>query len=66
MEKVSALFNEKVLEPGVPTNDPRYRKALFYLLCSQTSCYRYWGQGTWTDYGQEIVRRAEEVLTRDF
>ena len=66
MEKVSALFNEKVLKAGVSTNDPRYRKALFYLLCSQTSCYRYWGQGTWTDYGQEIVRRAEEVLARDF
>ena len=66
MEKVSALFNEKVLKAGVATNDPRYRKALFYLLCSQTSCYRYWGQGTWTDYGREIVRRAEEVLARDF
>ena len=66
MEKVSALFNEKVLKAGVATNDRRYRKALFYLLCSQTSCYRYWGQGTWTDYGREIVRRAEEVLARDF
>ena len=66
MEKVSALFSEKVLKAGIPTNDPRYRKALFHLLCSQTSCYRYWGHGTWTDYGSEIVRRAEQILAHDF
>jgi hypothetical protein len=66
MEKVSALFSEKVLKTGIPTSDPRYRNALFHLLCSQTSCYRYWGQGTWTDYGREIVRRAEEILSHDF
>ena len=66
MEQLSALFSEKVLKPGVPTNDPRYRNALFHLLCSQTSCFRYWGQGTWTDYGREIVRRAEAILSHDF
>ena len=66
MENVSALFSEKVLKTGIPTSDPRYRNALFHLLCSQTSCYRYWGQGTWTDYGREIVRRAEEILAHDF
>ena len=51
IEKCSSLFYEKVLKPGVPTSEHRYRNALFYLLCSQTSCYRYWGQGIWTDYG---------------
>ena len=66
MEKVSARFNEKVLKMGIPTHDPRYRTALFHLLCSQTSCYRYWGQGTWADYGREIVRRADEILDREF
>ena len=66
MEKVSALFNEKVLNAGIPTRDPRYRNALFHLLCTQTSCFRYWGQGTWTDYGREIVRRAESILSHDF
>ena len=65
MEKVSALFNERVLQAGIPSSDPRYHKALFHLLCSQTSCYRYWGQGTWTDYGREIVRRAEAILEND-
>jgi hypothetical protein len=66
MEKVSSLFNEKILKAKIPTNDSRYRKALFYLLCSQTSCYRYWGQGIWTDYGRELCRRAEAILTHDF
>lgn len=66
MEEVSARFYEKVLEPGVPPFDPRFRNALFHLLCSQTSCYRYWGQGLWTDYGREICRRAMEILTHEF
>jgi hypothetical protein len=35
-------------------------------LCSQTSCYRYWGQGLWTDYGREICRRTTEILKHDF
>jgi hypothetical protein len=66
MEKASSLFYEKVLRPGVPTHEERYRKALFHLLISQTSCYRYWGQGLWVDYGLEICRRASEILTHDF
>jgi hypothetical protein len=66
MEKASSHFYEKVLKPRVPTADSRYRNALFHLLCSQTSCYRYWGQGIWTDYGKELCRRVEAVLTHDF
>jgi hypothetical protein len=65
MEEVSALFNEKVLLAGIPTDDPRFRNALFHLMCSQTSCYRYWGQGLWTDYGREICRRATDILNYD-
>ena len=66
MEEVSRLFYERVLEPGVSPTEQRYRNALFHLLCSQTSCYRYWGQGLWTDYGREICRRAKEILLHDF
>jgi hypothetical protein len=66
MERVSSLFHEKVLKPGLPAHEPRYRNALFHLLTSQTSCYRYWGQGVWVDYGREICRRATEILTRDY
>jgi len=66
MEEVSSLFHERVIKPGLSTGEHRYRGALFHLLSSQTSCYRYWGQGVWTDYGREICRRAKEILTHDF
>ncbi len=66
MEKASALFNEKMLIPGIPPSDPRYRNALLHLMASQTSCYRYWGQGLWTDYGREICRRTVDILSHDF
>ncbi len=65
MEKGSSLFYEKLLKPGVPPSDGRFRNALFHLLSSQTSCYRYWGQGIWTDYGREICRRLEAILQHD-
>lgn len=66
MEKASALFDAKVRRPGVTPGEHRYRNALFHLLTAQTSCFRYWGQGRWTDYGREISRRAIDILTHDF
>jgi hypothetical protein len=66
MAQASAIFDEKVTRHGMPTNEARYRNALLHLLTSQTSCYRYWGQGTWTDYGREICRRAMEILKYDY
>jgi hypothetical protein len=66
MESASAMFAEKVLEASVPTSEPRYRNALFHLLMTQTSCFRYWGEGTWSDYGRELCRRTIEILERDF
>lgn len=66
MERASSLFYEKVIKPGMPTSEPRYRNALFHLMASQTSCYRYWGQGVWVDYGREICRRATDILTHDY
>jgi hypothetical protein len=65
MEQASSLFHERVLARGVPSDDPRYREALFHLLAAETSCFRYWGQGTWTDYGTELSRRVAEVLAKD-
>ena len=38
------------------------KEALFYLLLSQTSCFRYWGTGAWTGYAKEICRRGMEAL----
>nr|CRH05218.1 Conserved protein of unknown function [Candidatus Magnetococcus massalia] len=66
MESASSKFHEVITKPGVPSSDPRFRKALFHLMNSQTSCFRYWGQGTWTDYGVELCRRAEAILDHDF
>jgi hypothetical protein len=66
MEAASALFNDTVTRRGLPTGERRYRNALLHLLASQTSCYRYWGQGQWTDYGREICRRAAAILTHDY
>jgi len=66
MEAASALFQEKVTARGMATGEHRRRNALLHLLASQTSCYRYWGEGTWTDYGRELCRRAAEILDHDF
>jgi hypothetical protein len=62
MEAASALFHETVLRRGIPCSDSRYRNALFHLLTSQTSCYRYWGQGLWSDWGRELCRRTTAIL----
>ena len=66
IERASALFHEKVRLPGVSPHEYRYRNALLHLLAAQTSCFRYWGQGRWTEYGREISRRAIEILNHDF
>jgi hypothetical protein len=65
MEEASAMFAEKLGDGHIPTSDPRYRNALFHLLTAQTSCYRYWGTGLWTDYGKELCRRTTEILKHD-
>lgn len=62
MNKLSAAFHQKFDREKVDPQDPAYRKALLYLLLSQTSCFRYWGGGIWTDYAKEIIRRGMEAL----
>ena len=61
MDEASSLFHERVLAKGVPADDPRYRNALFHLLTAETSCYRYWGEGIWTAYGNELSRRTSDI-----
>ena len=65
MERASSLFHERITASGIRRDDPRYRKALFHLLTAETSCYRYWGAGMWTDYGSELCRRVSEIVTDD-
>jgi hypothetical protein len=66
IDRVSAVFNEKVLRAGVPPEDPRFRRVLVHLMLCQTSCFRYWGQGIWTDYARELCRRTESILASEF
>nr|MBS0019474.1 glycosyl hydrolase family 57 [Gammaproteobacteria bacterium] len=67
MDKASSKFHEAVLaRENLQTDEDRYRNALLHLLAAETSCYRYWGQGVWTEYGREICRRAEEIITHDY
>jgi hypothetical protein len=68
MYKLSNLFHQKFDgllsdQEGVNlTQDSQYRQLLLHNLLLQTSCFRYWGQGTWTDYAQEIYRQGEQLL----
>lgn len=64
MNKLSAMFHQKydalVQQDPTVTSRQDYREALLYVLLTETSCFRYWGQGTWTDYARELYRRGEE------
>jgi len=66
MNKLSAKFHATLDGRPVDKRGHPYRNALFHLLVSQTSCYRYWGQGRWTDFAREICRRGNDILTYDF
>jgi hypothetical protein len=62
MNQLSAMFHGKydTLVQADPsfTRRPDYLEALLYNLLVQTSCFRYWGQGTWTDYARTLYERG--------
>ncbi len=66
MKQLSIAFHQKY--DSLVQNNPNitqefdYQQALLYNLLLQTSCFRYWGQGTWTDYAKELYRRGMEAL----
>jgi len=62
INQLSAQFHKTYDGKKVRPDNPVYKEALLYLLLSQTSCFRYWGQGLWTDYAKEICRRGIELL----
>ncbi len=64
IQKLSSSFHKTIDQRKVDTQNRLYREALLYLLLSQTSCFRYWGTGIWTDYAKEICRRGEDVLLK--
>ncbi len=55
-------FDDLVADDPAVTQSEPYQKALLHLLLLETSCFRYWGQGTWTDYAREIHRRGLKAL----
>ncbi|MGH1396501.1 MAG: glycosyl hydrolase family 57 [Trichormus sp.] len=61
MYELSTLFHQK-FPPSSDTKKTEYRQALLHNLLLQTSCFRYWGQGTWTDYAREIYQRGQNSL----
>ena len=80
MNQLSAQFHEKV-DPILKaesegratgrsgesiTRQFRYRNALLHNLLLESSDFRNWGQGRWTDYAREIHRRGEAILRNDF
>ena len=66
ISKLSSYFHETfdhlVAQNPSLTKTHSYQKALLYLLLLETSCFRYWGQGKWTDYAKTIFEKGEEVL----
>ena len=66
MNQLSAKFHQKydslVAQDSSVTKRRDYQEALLYNLLLQTSCFRYWGQGTWTDYARELYRRGEALI----
>jgi hypothetical protein len=65
MNRLSVQFHEVIDRHAIKTSRA-YRNALLHLLVAQTSCYRYWGSGRWTDMALELCRRGSEILTHDF
>ncbi len=68
MNELSSLFHQKIntlsqkggSEPFTRNSD--YRQALLYNFLLQTSCFRYWGQGTWTEYAKAIYERGKNLM----
>ena len=60
-----ARFDPSVAADPTTTRTRAYQESLLHLLLLETSCFRYWGQGAWTEYAREIHRRGEDLLNRN-
>jgi hypothetical protein len=68
MQQLSAAFHQRfdpllAEDPTISQGQP-YQEALLHLLLLETSCFRYWGQGVWTEYAREIHRRGEVAIAQ--
>ena len=64
INELSVEFHKRFKGKNEDEKNSSYRQALLYLLLSQTSCFRYWGEGIWTEYAKEICRRGRQVLKK--
>ncbi len=66
MQQLSARFHQRfdaeLLANPSRSSDDDYQEALLHLLLLETSCFRYWGQGIWTDYARTLYQRGEAIL----
>ena len=60
MKQLSAQFHRRF--GGLSSSSADYHQALLHVLLLETSCFRYWGQGAWTDYAQTIFARGEALM----
>ena len=66
MNRLSADFHRRLDGRTLDRRSHAYRNALYHLLASQTSCYRYWGSGRFTDMARELCRRGQAIVDHDF
>ncbi|MEM1310377.1 MAG: glycosyl hydrolase family 57, partial [Cyanobacteria bacterium P01_H01_bin.153] len=63
LQQLSARFHQAVQEGRLgDERSATYHRALLHNLLLETSCFRYWGQGSWTQYAQTIYRRGLATL----
>ncbi len=62
LQRLSARFHERSEQLG-DRKGATYHRALLHNLLLETSCFRYWGQGSWTDYAQTIYRQGMTALS---
>ena len=58
------VFDELVAQDSSVTKTSEFCSALLYNLLLQTSCFRYWGQGRWTEYAKQIYNRGISIVNK--
>ena len=66
MQRYSARFHQQFdqqlsAQPSL-SKSLAYRDALMHLLLLETSCFRYWGQGQWTQYATDIYDQGMKLF----
>ncbi|MBE7381329.1 MAG: glycosyl hydrolase family 57 [Leptolyngbya sp. SIO1E4] len=64
LQRLSARFHDASQRRTLgDRRSATFHRALLNTLLLETSCFRYWGQGVWTDYAQTIYHRGLTALT---